>query len=150
MATAMVHALLAREFGSEEPVPPNGRSIVLAGVEGNHHIIGLRIVADAFELGGWDVRYLGPNTPTPSLVQLVRDERPNLVGLSASMPQHLRTASEAIACLHAELGESCPAVLLGGLMINQFSPQVTVLGADATGSDARSAVETAAQLVASR
>jgi MerR family transcriptional regulator, light-induced transcriptional regulator len=149
MATAMVHGLLAREFASAEPEPPNDRSVVLAGVEGNQHIIGLRIVADAFELAGWDVRYLGPNTPTSSLVQLVRDERPDLVGLSAAMPHHLRSAREAIACLRAELGESCPAVLLGGLTINQFSPQVTVLGADATGSDARSAVETAGQLVPS-
>ena len=149
MATAMVHGLLAREFATAEPSPPDGRSVVVAGVEGNQHIIGLRMVADAFELAGWDVRYLGPDTPTRSLVQLVRDGRPDLVALSASMPQHLRSAREAIACLRAELGESCPSVLLGGLTINQFSPLVAVLGADATGPDARSAVETASRLVPS-
>jgi len=63
------------------------------------------------------------------------------------MPQHLRSARGAIASLHAELGEACPAVLLGGLTINQLTPQMAVLGAEATGPDARSAVETAAQLV---
>ena len=145
----MVNSLLAREFASEKPEPPNDRSVVLAGVEGNQHAVGLRIVADALELAGWDVRYLGADTPTRSLVQLVRDERPNLVGLSASMPHHLRSAREAIACLRAELDEARPAVLLGGLAINQFSPLATMLGADATGPDARSAMEAAAQLVSS-
>ncbi len=149
LATAMVQGLLAREFATAEPEPPNGRSVVLAAVEGNQHVIGLRMVADAFELAGWDVRYLGPNTPTRALVQLVRDEPPNLVGLSASMPHHLRSVREAIACLRAELGEGGPAVLVGGLTVNQFSAVMTVLGADATGLDARSAVETASQLVAS-
>ena len=144
-----MHGLLAREFATAEPAPPNDRSVVLTGVEGNQHAVGLRIVADAFELAGWDVRYLGANTPTRSLVRLVRDERPNLVGLSASMPHHLQSAREAIACLRAELDEPRPAVLLGGLAINQFSPLATMLGADATGPDARSAVEAAAQLESS-
>jgi hypothetical protein len=41
-------------------------------------------------------------------------------------------------------------VLLGGLTINQFSPRDSVVfGADATGPDARSAVETADRLVPS-
>ena len=147
LATAMVHGLLAREFGSAEPAPPDGRSVVLAGVEGNLHAIGLRMVADAFELAGWDVRYLGPNTPTRSLVQLVSECRPNLVGLSASMPHHLRSAWEVMASLRAEMGEARPAVLLGGLATNQFPPLATALGADATGPNARSAVEAAAQMV---
>ncbi|MGZ5978585.1 MAG: cobalamin B12-binding domain-containing protein [Isosphaeraceae bacterium] len=149
LATAMVNSLLAREFAFEKPEPPNDRSVVLAGVEGNQHAVGLRVVADGLELAGWDVRYLGADTPTRSLVQLVRDERPNLVGLSASMPHHLRSAREAIACLRDELDEARPAVLLGGLAINQFSPLATMLGADATGPDARSAMEAAAQLVSS-
>jgi len=147
LATAMVHGLLAREFATAKSAPPSDRSIVLAGVEGNHHVLGLRIVADAFELAGWDVLYLGANTPTQSLVQMVRDERPNLVGLSASMPHHLSSARHAIASLRAEPVESRPAVMLGGLAINQFSPLVTMLGADATGPDARSAMDAAALLV---
>ncbi len=147
LATAIVHGLLAREFASAIPQRPNGRSIMLAGVEGNQHILGLRIVADAFELAGWDVRYLGPNTPTRSLVHLVRDKRPNLVGLSVSMPHHLRAARDVIACLRSEMSEARPAVLLGGLAVNELSSLVTMLGAHATGHDAKSAVEAAAQLV---
>ncbi len=147
LATAMVQGLLAREFATAKPEPANGRTVVLAGVEGNHHVIGLRMVADAFELAGWDVRYLGANTPAGSLLQLVRDDRPNLVGLSVAMPQHLRKAREAIQMLHTELADACPAVMLGGLMINQFSSAAPVLGADATAPNARLAVSAADRLV---
>jgi methanogenic corrinoid protein MtbC1 len=149
LATALVQGLLAREFASAEPAPPDERGVVLAGVEGNQHAVGLRIVADAFELAGWDVLYLGPNTPTRALVQLARDQRPDLVGLSASLPHHLQSAREAIASLRADLDERRPRVLLGGLAINQFSPLATMLGADATGQDARSAVDAAGRLVPS-
>lgn len=150
MATAMVHGLLAREFATAEPSPPDGRSVALAGVEGNQHAMGLRMVADAFELAGWDVRYIGPDTPTVSLVEMVGDWRPDLVGLSATMPHHLRPARDAISSLRAEMGESCPPVLLGGPTINRFSPPVAVLGAAGTAPDARSAVATASRLVPSR
>ncbi|MDG3008263.1 cobalamin B12-binding domain-containing protein [Paludisphaera mucosa] len=149
LATAMVHGLLAREFAQASSLPSNGRSALLAAVEGNEHIIGLRMVADAFELSGWDVHYLGANMPTTSLVKMVRDVRPDVVGLSVAMPHHLRPAREAIAGLHSSLGEACPALLLGGLTINHFAPMKKVLGADGTGSDARSAVEAAELLVAS-
>ncbi len=36
-----------RRFLRFEPRPPDGRSVVLAGVEGNQQIIGLPVVADA-------------------------------------------------------------------------------------------------------
>ena len=147
LATATVHGLLAREFASAKLSPPNGWSIVLAGVEGNQHIIGLRMVADAFELAGWDVRCLGANTPTRSLVQFVRNMRPNVVGLSVALPQHLRSAREASASLRSELGDAGPSVLLGGLAVNELSTPATMLGAHTTGLDAKSAVEAAAQLV---
>ena len=107
------------------------------------------MVADAFELAGWDVRYLGPDTPAPPLVQLVRDERPDVVALSAALPDHLRAVRDTVVCLHTELGEACPAVLLGGLAINQLPPLTTVLGADATSPDARAAVAAGAQLASS-
>ena len=42
--------------------PPSAmidRRVLLACVAGNNHSVGLRTVADAFQLTGWDVQYLG-------------------------------------------------------------------------------------------
>lgn len=36
-------------------------------VDGEHHVLGLRMVADVFEGAGYDVRFLGANAPESSL-----------------------------------------------------------------------------------
>jgi len=141
LATAITQTLLAREFARVEPAPPNGRKVVLACVPGNHHSLGLRMVSDAFELAGWDVRFLGADTPVPSLVALVRGERPDLVGLSVALPHQLAAAREAIAGLNA-LAER-PAVMIGGYAINQFDGLADALGADVTAADAKESVQAA-------
>lgn len=142
IATTIAHSILAREFAHAQPEPRVNRKAVLACVEGNHHALGLQMVADAFELQGWEVRNIGANTPTSALVRFVREDDPHLVGLSAAMPHHLPAARGAIARLHSELGEACPPLMLGGYAINQFEPLSTMLGADFTGADARAAAET--------
>ena len=141
IATTIAHSILAREFEHAQPQPRVNRKAVLACVEGNHHALGLQMVADAFELQGWEVRNIGANTPTSALVRFIRENDPHLVGLSAAMPHHLSAAKGAIARLHAELGEACPPLMLGGFAINQFEPLSTMLGADFTGTDARAAAE---------
>jgi MerR family transcriptional regulator, light-induced transcriptional regulator len=143
LATVIAHSMLAREFAHAQPEPRVDRKAVLACVEGNHHALGLQMVADAFELQGWEVRNIGANTPTSALVGFVREDDPHLVGLSAAMPHHLPAARAAIARLRSELGEACPPLMLGGLAINQFKPLSKMLGADCTAGDARAAAEAA-------
>ena len=143
LATAVAHAILAQEFAWVQPVAPSNRKIVLACVEGNQHALGLMMVADSFELQGWQVQNLGPNTPTRSLVDLVCETRPDMVGLSVSLPLHFPAAREAIAAMRDGLGESCPAVMLGGVAINQFSPLARILGADVSAENAQEAVRNA-------
>ncbi len=121
--------------------------MVLACVEGNQHVLGLRLVADAFELEGWLVRYLGANTPIRSLVSLIQEGRPHLVGLSVSQPYQLPAAKNTIARLRAALGKDHPPIMIGGFAINQFNPLAKVVGADAFCPDARSTVDKANRLV---
>lgn len=140
MATAMVHSVMtAGLLRSAAPVRRDKR-VLLACVEGNHHAVGLRMVADAFQLDGFDVQYLGPNVPTKAVVQQALNWRPDLVGLSVSFPQQLRMARQVLEKLADQLGDSRPAVLVGGLAINRFSQLSSVVGADATCADADTAV----------
>ena len=141
MATAMVHSVMTVGLHrSRTPVPRNKR-VLLACVEGNHHAVGLRMVADAFQLDGYDVQYLGSNVTTRALVQHALDWKPDLIGLSVSFPQQLRMARLVIETLADHLGDARPAVLVGGLAINRFSQLSGVVGADATCVDAGAAVE---------
>lgn len=105
-----------------------GKRILLTCVAGNEHAVGVRMVADAFQLGGWDVHYLGANVPTSAIVRHVAKYKPDLVGLSVSFPQQLPVVKEIIVRLGEQLGSARLAVIIGGLAINRFNRLVDVVG----------------------
>lgn len=147
LATAMAQTLMAQGFARARVAPDNGRTALLACMAGNQHSLGLRMVADALEVNGWTTHYLGANTPLAALLDQVRHVRPELIGLSASLPQHLRGLRAAINTLRSSLGEHCPPIGVGGLVFNQFPALAQTLGAPLLGSDALQAVEAAEQLL---
>jgi methanogenic corrinoid protein MtbC1 len=142
LATSISQTLLTGFYlQSLSEAPPDGRGTALfAGVEGNYHALGLRMVADAFELAGWSVQALGANTPTDALVGHIDRTRPDVVGLSVSLVQQLPTLQRAVGRIRAELGSRCPVVLVGGLPTNQFEPAWRWVGADAWAADAAQAL----------
>ncbi|MBK9441714.1 MAG: cobalamin-dependent protein [Comamonadaceae bacterium] len=150
MATAVVESVMTVALLRSPPPVPNGRRVLLACVAGNHHAIGLRMVADSFLLSGWEVEYLGANVPTPALVQQVADWKPDVVGLSVSFAQQLGTVKTVIAALTERLGAARPAVIVGGLAVNRFNHLAVAAGADASGVDALVAVDSANGILGSR
>lgn len=147
LATAIAQFVMSACLLQSPPPIPLGKKILLACIEANHHTVGLRMVADAFQLAGWEVQYLGPNVPSAALVHQVSDWRPNLVGLSVSFPQHLSAVRIIMAKLDEQLGSTRPPVMVGGLAINRFDRLASLVGADATASDAHAAVVTALDVV---
>ncbi len=55
---------------------------VVACVANEYHQIGAKMVADVFELNGWDGYFLGANHPSRSLLALFRRSGPHVLGLS--------------------------------------------------------------------
>jgi methanogenic corrinoid protein MtbC1 len=150
MATAIAQSVMtAGLLRSAAPAPLNRRAL-LACVEGNNHAVGLRMVADAFLLGGWDVQYLGANVPTSALVAQAAAWKPDLVGLSVSFAQQLPVVKAAIVQLDRRLGAARPAVMIGGLAINRFSPLAGVAGAEAYSPDASAALVEANRVIGHR
>lgn len=146
LATAIAQALMTQALEDVEVPPSNGRTVLLACVEGNTHALGLQMVADGFQLAGWGVQYLGANVPTADLLAHIDQLRPDLLGLSVSFAHQLSMVRTIIARLSASLGFDRPAIIVGGLAINQFSRLADVLGADAWSPDAGAAVASAAAL----
>ena len=60
------------------------------------HEMGARIVADLFENHGWDSVFLGAAVPVDYILESVRENHPDLVTLSVSMPQHLMDCEKAV------------------------------------------------------
>jgi len=61
------------------------RSAVVTCAPTELHQIGARMVADAFELYGWDGYFLGARTPEDDLISMINDRKPDIVALSASL-----------------------------------------------------------------
>lgn len=144
MATAIVQTLLAQVYAGSLFTPPIGRRALFAAIEGNRHAVGLRMVSDAYELAGWSVRYLGADTPTEGIVSEVVAWRPHVVGLSASMAEHLPAVRGAVGALRDALADRCPTLVIGGLAVNQIDDIWRWTGADAWSPDAEQGVKAAA------
>ncbi|MGE0874704.1 MAG: B12-binding domain-containing protein [Burkholderiales bacterium] len=146
LATAIAQSVMTLGLTKTDPPPANGRKVLLACVEGNHHAVGLQMVADAFQMSGWEVQYLGANVPTEALARQVAAWKPHLVGLSISFAHQLPAVRKAIARLQDLLGTARPPVIVGGLAINRFDALTAQVGAEGSGGDALAAVASGMRL----
>ncbi|QYU70444.1 cobalamin-dependent protein [Leptolyngbya sp. 15MV] len=124
-----------------------GRSSAAASVEGNTHDLGVRFVADFFELEGWRAIYLGPSVPVADLVQGAHDFGADLVALSATLATQLRAAEDTIALLRASDISPSVRVIVGGQGFAAAPGAWQAMGADGFASDAREAVTLGDRLV---
>jgi methanogenic corrinoid protein MtbC1 len=142
VATAISQLVIALAYPSLPREPANGKRVVVACVGDELHDLGARMVADFFEMGGFDVRYLGANLPTASLVGMVREAQPDLVVLSVTMAFHLEAARETVVQLREACGDRL-RVALGGQAF-AWSPELPAqFGADVHGRTAIDAVAAA-------
>ena len=113
LATAITQETLSRLFSLVLQGQPRSRErIMLAAVQGEHHVLGLRMAADVLEGAGFDVLYLGADVPLTGLLEMCRSHTPAALGLGASMPLSLPTLIweiEAVCAL-----ESPPAIFAAG------------------------------------
>ncbi|GHA83922.1 EAL domain-containing protein [Cognatilysobacter bugurensis] len=114
LATSLALSIMVELHARQPAVDRNGKKALLACVRGNHHAVGVQMLSDAFDGAGWIAHGLGANVPTEVLIEHIRSWRPHIVGLSASLPEHVLEVKIAVARLRASLGSDCPAILIGG------------------------------------
>jgi methanogenic corrinoid protein MtbC1 len=124
-----------------------GKLVIAAAVGGELHEIGVRMVADFFEMDGWEVVCLGANTPSADIVELVRERQPHLLALSASTLMHVRTVGELIENLRQDDGCAKTRVLVGGPPFRSVPDLWSELGADGGATSATEAVQLGNSLV---
>ena len=142
-ATQLVMSqLYPRIFSTER----RGRTLVAACVAGDLHEIGLRMVADFFEMEGWDTFYVGANAPAASVVQAVAERGADVLAVSATITSHVRHLRELIAAVRSDEAARGVKILAGGYPFNVAPGLWREVGADASAADAAGAVEAAARL----
>ena len=87
-ARTIVEALYPKVIVDRPEPGPDARSALFACPPEEYHDIGLRMLADRFELAGWRVVYLGSNTPGDQVVEAARELGVDAVVMTASTHFH--------------------------------------------------------------
>lgn len=141
-ATQMIMSQLYPYLFSNEK---NGRRLVVTCVASELHELGARIVADFFEMAGWDTYYLGANMPTRSIITALEDRQADVLAISATMTFHISPTAQLIKDIRA--ANKRIKILVGGYPFNISSELWQRVGADGYAADADKAVATAHQLL---
>ena len=122
-----------------------GGKVVLATVEGDVHDIGLELVATMLGSAGFDVNFMGPDVETSRIIEAVKQDKPQLLGLSALLTNTMDVMPVIIKLLEKEGLRNSLKVIIGGAPVSQDF--ATLIGADGFAYDAAAAVPVAKKLV---
>jgi len=87
-------------------VAPSGRSVLLACPPEEAHDLGLRMVADRFDMAGWTTFFLGPDTPVAEIADAARRLGVDAVVMSSSTHFHRLAVRHAVDALKKELPDT--------------------------------------------
>lgn len=112
VASAIAESLLNEIYTKISPAVKANKTVVISCLENEYHQIGARMVSDIFEMKGWEVMFLGANTPKQDLVNYIKMTKPNMVALSLSIYFHLPTLEETIGLIRNDF-QNLP-IIIGG------------------------------------
>jgi len=127
-------------FDSEDMIKG---TVVIGTVEGDVHDIGKNLVRMMFDIAGFTIHDLGRDVPLDKFVESYLETDADIVCMSAMMTTTMIGMPQVIEKIRAKNPKA--KIMIGGAPINE--DLVSKWGADATGSDARNALEEALKMV---
>ena len=144
--TAACQYIIARLYPILFQSVARGPKVVAACIGDELHEMGIRMVADFFELSGYDTIYLGANMPKEGMLQVIKQNQPVALALSTTIAFHMNELISLINAIRED--EACRNVkiLVGGYAFNLDSQLWKRVGADGYAKDAVGAVNLLDQL----
>ena len=127
-----------------------GPTLVMTSVAGDLHEIGARMVADFFEMDGWNTFYTGANTPHESVIRTLAERDANVLGISATITSNVGAVAALIAAVRDHPACREMKILVGGNPFNLAGDLWQRVDADGSGRDAQQAITVAGELLAGR
>lgn len=119
--------------------------VVLGTVKGDLHDIGKNLVGMMLEGAGFEVIDLGVDVSPTKFVEMVREKKPKLVGMSALLTTTMPSMKTTIEALEeAGLRGEVKAMVGGAPLTQSYADEI---GADGYAPDASSAVDKAKELL---
>lgn len=123
-------------------------TVVAGTVYGDVHDIGLNLVALTLEGSGFRVINLGVNTSKDSFIRAIREEKADILAMSALITTTMSYMQEVITALKENNLREKTKVLVGGAPLS--AEYAVSIGADSFGASAREAVLRANEFIASK
>jgi 5-methyltetrahydrofolate--homocysteine methyltransferase len=117
--------------------------VVLGTVKGDQHDIGKNLVGMMLEGAGFEVIDLGTDTPSEKFVEMAREKKADIVGMSALLTTTMPGMKTTIEALKSA-GLTVRTMIGGALVTQRYADEIN---ADAFGKDAAVAVEKAKELI---
>ena len=117
---------------AQSGIPAKGR-VIVATVKGDLHDIGKNIVSILLRGAGYMVKDLGNDVDTQVILDAVRKEQPQFLGLSALLTSTMTHMEETIQALKASGLRDEVKVIIGGAPVSEEFAQS--IGADGYGAD---------------
>ncbi|HEX6065945.1 MAG TPA: cobalamin-dependent protein, partial [Longimicrobiales bacterium] len=137
LATAVTQFVVSQLY-NDLPTPTARRgNVVVAGVEGEQHQLGARILGDALEADGWNVMFLGSQLPMKDVLSFVNQHRPEALALSVTMLFNVSRAAQLIDDVR-RYHDGRIRVVVGGSAFRARRELWRDIGADGSAHDLRS------------
>ncbi len=112
LATSITESLLSLAYPSIFAGERIGKKVVISCAANEFHQIGGKLVADIFELNGWDGYFLGANSPVEDTARFIHETQPDVVGFSLSILSNLDHLKQAIEAVRSDFPNM--DLLIGG------------------------------------
>lgn len=145
--TAATQLIMSQLYPHIFATAKNGRTLVATCVAGDLHEIGVRMVADFFEMDGWNTFYLGANTPHSSVIATILERKADVLAISATIAYHVEAVRDLIRAVRQHPEASRVRILVGGYPFNQDPELWQKVGADGSAGDAQRAIVLANRIV---
>ena len=138
--TAATQVIMSQLYPYVFRTPKNGHRMVATCVNGELHELGIRMVADFFEMDGWDTYYLGANTPTKSLLESLGQFEAELLCISATINYNISALADLVTAVRKSADASRLKIMVGGRPFDLAPDLWGKIGADGSAADAREAI----------
>lgn len=85
LCTSITESLINLAYPYLFAAEHSGKKAIIICTPGEYHQVGARMVADYFELNGWDGYFLGTNTPDGELFKFIEARHPDVLAISMSV-----------------------------------------------------------------
>lgn len=142
-ATQIAFRLLAHVKNSYPDGNKTGLSAIVSGVAGDTHLGGALIFADLLRFDGWNVDFLGTDTPSDAILEIVKSNEPDLLCLSVTLPDQVDAAEETVRIVKSAVPST--AIIVGGGAISKNGSHSSLESADYVTSDPVTALKWTAE-----